>query len=81
MFQDEESNKYWRFFVCKMSKTYCIRCKQYTTNKNQKISRTNNGITVISAYCYDFNDKNNRLIKEQEAKGLLSHIRLKNTFK
>lgn len=62
-----------------MSKTYCVRCKQYTKNKNKNDSRTINGktMTMISTYCYDRSDKNNRFIKKQNAKGLLSNIGLK----
>lgn len=62
-----------------MSKTYCVRSKQYTKNKNKNDSRTINGktMTMISTYCYDGSDKNNRFIKKQNAKGLLSNIGLK----
>ena len=33
-----------------MSKTYCIRCKKHTKNKDLNVSHIANGKTIITAY-------------------------------
>ena len=55
-----------------MCKLFCLKCNQYTDNKNANISHTTNGKTMISAYCYHCNGKKSRFIKEQAVIELLS---------
>ena len=61
--------------------SYCLKCKKNTESMNPKVSKTTNGKTMIfstCAICYSIKSK---FIKEQQAKGLLSNLGLKNTVK
>ena len=55
-------------------KTYCLKCKKDTENMHPKISSTNNGKAMILSKCAICRSKKSRLIKNQEAKGLLSNL-------
>ena len=57
--------------------SYCLKCRQNTESKNPKVSRTKNWkIMLLSKY--DVCDsKKWKFIKEQEASGLLSSLRIK----
>ena len=57
--------------------SYCLKCKKYTKNIDQKISGTSNGKTMILSKCAICNSKKSRFIKNQEAKGLLSKLGVK----
>ena len=55
-------------------KSYCLKCKKDTENRNPRLSSTSNGWTMIlwkRAIC---GSKNSRFIKDQVAKGLLSNF-------
>ena len=55
-------------------KSYCLKCRKNTENINPKFSKTRNGRTmVLSKYAISGNKKS-RLIKNQEAKRLLSNL-------
>ena len=58
-------------------KTYCIKCKKDNENVDPKIVRTRNNILVMQSKCFISGIKKSRLVKEQEAKGLLSNLGIK----
>ena len=58
-------------------KTYCIKCNKDTENIDPKIVRTKNNRLVIQSKCSICGIKKSRLVKEQEAKGLLSNLVIK----
>ena len=66
--------------------SYCLKCKKNTESINPKVSKTTNGKTMILSTCAICNSKKSKFIrskeldsavKEQQAKGLLSNLRLK----
>ena len=56
--------------------SYCVTCKKYTKNINWN-SNTSNGKTMIMSKCATCGSKKSILIKNQEAKGLLSSLGLR----
>ena len=58
-------------------KTYCLKCKKDTENLHSKIFRTKNNRLIMQSKCNDYRIKKSRLVKEQEAKGLLSNLGIK----
>ena len=58
-------------------KTYCEKCKKNTENLNSKIIKTKNGRLIMQSKCTECGFKKSRFVKEQEAKGLLSNLRIK----
>ena len=57
--------------------TYCLKCKRNTENKEAQMMKTKNGRVVLSSKCAVCGSKKSRFMKEQEAKGLLSKLRIK----
>ena len=57
--------------------TYCIKCKKDTENIDPKIVNTKNNRLVMQSKCSVCGIKKLRFVKEQEAKGLLSNLRIK----
>ena len=57
--------------------SYCLKCKKHTKNINLQVSRTSNGKMMILSKCTICGSKKSRLIKNQEAKGLLSKLGIK----
>ena len=57
--------------------SYCLKCKENTESINPKVSKTNNGKTILLSKCAICGHKKSRFIKEQEAKGILSSSGLK----
>ena len=55
-------------------KSYCLKCKKNTENIDSKVSKTSNGRTMLLSKCALCNSKRSRLIKNQEAKGLVSNL-------
>ena len=55
-------------------KSYCLKCRKDTGNINSKVSKTGNNRTMIVSKCAICNSKKSRLLKNQEAKGLLSNL-------
>ena len=55
-------------------KSYCLQCRKNTENINPKVSKTRNRRTMVLSKCAICNSKKSRLIKNQEAKGLLSNL-------
>ena len=58
-------------------KTYCIKCRKDTENVDPKMVKTKNRRLLIQSKCTDRGIKKSRLVKEQEAKGLLSNLGIK----
>ena len=54
-------------------KSYCLKCKIDTENINPRVSNTSKSKTVLLSKCAKCGSKKSRLIKNQEAKGLLSN--------
>ena len=57
--------------------SYRLKCKKSTESINQKVLKTTNGKTMILSTCAICGSKKSKFIKEQQAKGLLSHLGLK----
>ena len=58
-------------------KSYCLKCRKNTENINRRVSSASNGRTMVSN-CAICGTKKPRFIKNQEIKGLLSHLGVKN---
>ena len=58
-------------------KSYCLKCRKDTENKDPKISCTSIGKAMILSKCTICGSKKSRFIKNQEAKGLLSNLGIK----
>ena len=58
-------------------KSYCLKYRKDTENINSRVSNTSNGRTVILSKSVKCGSKKSRLIKNQEAKGLLSNLGIK----
>ena len=56
--------------------SYCLKCKKNTESMNPRLSKTNNGKTVILSKCAICGSKKARFIKKQ-ACGILSNLGLK----
>ena len=57
--------------------TYCLKCRKNTEIKNPKFVRTKNGRTILLSKFAICDSKKSKFIKEQEASGLLSSLRIK----
>ena len=57
--------------------TYCLKCKKYTKNINPQVSNTNNGKLMILSKCAICGERKSKIIKKQEAKGILSSLGIK----
>ena len=55
-------------------KSYCLKCRKDTENINLKVSNTSNGRTMILSKCVICGSRKSRIIKNQEAKGLLTNL-------
>ena len=55
-------------------KSYCLKCRKDTENINPRVSNTSNGKGMILLKCAIWGSKKSRLIKNQEAKELLSNL-------
>ena len=65
-----------RYNIYKM-KSYCLKWRKNTENINPRVSNTSNGKAVLLSKCEKCGSKKSRLIKNQEAKGLLSNWGIK----
>ena len=57
--------------------TYCVKCRKKTEDLDSKISKTKNNRLFMQSKCYVCGNEKVRLMKEQEAKRLLSSLGLK----
>ena len=55
-------------------KPYCLKCRKNTENINPRVSKTNNGRTIVLSKCAICDSKKSRFIKNQQAKRLLSNL-------
>ena len=58
-------------------KTYCVKCKKDTENIDSKIFKTKNNRLIMLSKCSVCKNKKSRLVKEQDATGLLSNLGIK----
>ena len=58
-------------------KTYCAKCRKDTENIDPKLVRTKNSRLVLQSKCSVCGIKKSRFVKEQEAKILLSNLRIR----
>ena len=54
--------------------SYCLKCKINTESIDPKVSATSNGRTTVLSKCAICGSKKSKLIKKDEAKGLLSSL-------
>ena len=52
--------------------SYCLKCNKNTESTNPRVSKTNNGKTMILSKCAVFGSIKSIFIKKQEASGMLS---------
>ena len=57
--------------------SYCLKCKRNTESINPKVLKTTNGKAISLSTCAKCGSKKSKLIKEQQAKGLLSNLGLR----
>ena len=55
-------------------KSYFLKCRKDTENINSRVLKASNGRAIILSKCAIGNSKKSRIIKNQEAKGLLSNL-------
>ena len=60
-------------------KTYCLS-RTNTENVDPKIFRTKNNKLIMQSQCSDYRNKKSRLVKKQDAKGLLSNLGIRAPF-
>ena len=58
-------------------KTYCVKCRKDTGNIDPEMVRTKNNKLIMQSKCPVCGIEKSRFVKEQEAKGLLSNLRIK----
>ena len=68
------------WFTTYKMESYCLKCRKNTENIDPEISSTSNGRAMILSKCAICGSKNSRFIKNQEAKGLLTKLGIKNTI-
>ena len=60
--------------------SYCLKCKKYTKNIDQQVSSTNNGKFMILSKCAICGSRKSKVIKKQEANGILSSLGIKTSL-
>ena len=58
-------------------KISCVKCRKDTENIDPKMVTTKNNRLIMQSKCPVCGIKKSRFVKEQEAKGLLSNLRIK----
>ena len=61
--------------------SYCLKCQKNTVSEIPKVARTKNGRTMLLSKCAVCDSKKLKLLKEQEASGLLSTLGIKTPLK
>ena len=54
--------------------SYCLKWKKYTKNINPQVSSTSDGKLMILSKCAICGSRKSKLIKKQDAKGILSSL-------
>ena len=57
--------------------TYCLVCRKYTKSNNPEIVRNRQNRLMIQSNCATCGSKKSKLIKEQQAMGILSNLGIK----
>ena len=57
--------------------TYCLVCRKYTKNNNPKIVRNRQNRLMIQSKCANCGSKKSKIMKEQQAMGILSNLGIK----
>ena len=57
--------------------SYCFKCRKNTESINRRVSKTNNGKTMILSKCAICGSKKSRFIIKQEPSRILSNLGLK----
>ena len=57
--------------------SYCLKCKRNTESINPKVLKTTDSKAIILSKCVISGSKKSKIIKEQQAKGLLSNLGLR----
>ena len=68
--------KVWNLKYKTMS-SYCLKIRNNTWSINPRVSKTNNGKTMILSNCAICGTKKSRFIKKQEVNEILSNFGLK----
>ena len=58
-------------------KSYCLKCREDTENIDPKVSERSNGRTMVLSKSAICGCKKSRIMKNQEAKGLLSNLSIR----
>ena len=59
---------------------YCLKCRKNTESKNAKVVKTKNRRIILLSKCAVCDSKKSKLIKQQNASGLLSSLGIKMRF-
>ena len=54
--------------------SYCLKCKKNTKSINPRVLKTSNGKTMILSKCSICSSRKIKLVKRQEASGILSSV-------
>ena len=57
--------------------SYCLKCRRNTGSKNPRVAKTKNGRIMLLSKFAVCDSKKSKVIKEQEASGLLSSLGIK----
>ena len=53
---------------------YCLKRRKNTESKNPKVVKTKTGRTMLSSKCAVCNNKKMKIIKKQQARGLIGNL-------
>ena len=57
--------------------SYCLKSRKNTENINPRVSKTSNGKTMLLSKFVICGSKNSRLVKKQDASGILNSLGLR----
>ena len=57
--------------------TYCLVCKKNTENEDAKMGKSKNNRIMLMSKCTVCGNKRPKIVREQDAKGLLSNLDIK----
>ena len=60
--------------------SYCLKCRKNTESKSPKVVKTKNRRIMLLSKCVVCNSRKLKFIKEKEARGLLSSLRIRRPF-
>ena len=64
---------YIYIYIYKAISSYCLKYRKNTESKNPKVLKAKNRRIMLLSIC-NSNSKKSKFIKEQQARGLLSHL-------